>query len=121
MPNPEKSLFVFGLYLVGLGASLILSPNTLLDIFEISNTSEIWIRVLGTIVLYLGIYYIWAAKDHWYGLIVVSVPLRMSIIVFFSAFVIVLDAPKVLLLLASVDFIFALWTLMAIKYDPREF
>jgi len=120
MTNPEKSLFVFGGYLILLGGALILIPNTLLDIFKITNTTEIWIRVLGTIVLYLGIYYIWAAKEKWYGLIVLSVPLRMSLIAFFTSFVILLDAPMVLILLASVDFVFAIWTLLALKRDQRK-
>lgn len=120
MSITEKSVFVFGVYLIGLGGMLILSPNTLLELFEIAKTSEIWIRVLGTVVLYLGIYYILAAKGNCSGLIAISVPLRMTLIIFFAAFVIILDAPKVLILLACVDFMFALWTLLALRFDRRK-
>ena len=119
MSNSARSLFVFGVYLLGLGGALILAPNMLLVIFDIAPTTEVWIRVVGMLVLFLGVYDISAAKG-WSGLIALSVPLRMSVIVFFAGFVLLLGAPKMLLLFAVVDFAFALWTWSALVQERRN-
>ena len=120
MSNPARSLFVFGVYLLGLGGALILAPNMLLVIFDIAPTTEVWIRVVGMLVLFLGVYDISAAKGSWSGFIALSVPLRMSVIVFFAGFVLLLGAPKMLLLFAVVDFAFALWTWSALVQERRN-
>jgi len=120
MSNPARSLFVFGVYLLGLGGALILAPNMLLVIFDIAPTTEVWIRVVGMLVLFLGVYDISAAKGSWSGFITLSVPLRMSVIVFFAGFVLLLGAPKMLLLFAVVDFAFALWTWSALVQERRN-
>jgi uncharacterized membrane protein len=120
MSNPARSLFVFGVYLLGLGGALILAPNMLLVIFDIAPTTEVWIRVVGMLLLFLGVYDISAAKGNWSGFIALSVPLRMSVIVFFAGFVLLFGAPKMLLLFAAVDFAFALWTWSALVQERRN-
>jgi hypothetical protein len=120
MSNSARSLLVFGVYLIGLGGGLILAPNMMLVIFGISPTTEVWIRVVGMLVLFLGIYDISAAKGSWSGFIALSIPLRMSVIVFFAGFVLLLGAPKMVLLLAAVDFAFALWTWSALVQERRN-
>lgn len=120
MSNPARSLLVFGVYLLGLGGALILAPNMLLVIFDISPTTEVWIRVVGMLVLFLGVYDISAAKGSWSGFIALSVPIRMSVIVFFAGFVLLLGAPKMMLFFAAVDFAFALWTWSALVQERRK-
>jgi len=120
MSNPAKSLFAFGVYLLGLGGALILAPNMLLVIFGISPTTEVWIRVAGMLVLFLGIYDISAAKGSWSGFIALSVPLRMSVIFFFAGFILLLGAPKMLLLFGAIDFAFALWTWSVLLQERRK-
>ena len=51
MSNAAKSVRFFGLYLVGLGAILLVVPNVLLSVFGLPMTSEVWIRVAGMLVL----------------------------------------------------------------------
>jgi len=120
MSNPAKSLFVFGIYLLVLGGTLTLAPNMLLAIFNISPTTEVWIRVVGMLVILLGIYDISAAKGNWSGFIALSVPLRMSVILFLSGFVLLLEASKMLLFFGAVDFAFALWTRSALIQERRK-
>ena len=115
MTYPAKTLFVFGLYLLGLGTVLVLVPNLLLSVFSIPQTTEVWIRVVGMLVLFLGIYDVGAARGNWTSFIALSVPIRLSVIAFFAAFIFLAGAPAMLLLFGAVDFAFALWTWTALK------
>jgi hypothetical protein len=54
MSRAASSLFVFAVYLVGLGLGLLLVPNLLLRAFGAPPTSEVWIRVIGMLVLCLS-------------------------------------------------------------------
>ena len=110
MTYPAKTIFVFGLYLLGLGAVLVLAPNLLLSVFRITGTSEVWIRVVGMLVLEFGVCYVVAAQKNWEGFIALTVPLRFSVMVFFAAFVFFANAPMALLLFGATDLAFALWT-----------
>lgn len=51
------SLTVQMTYVAITGISLIFMPNTLLGLFDLGSTTEVWIRVLGIIVLTLAILY----------------------------------------------------------------
>lgn len=120
MTASERSIFVFGLYLLGLGALLLAAPNLLLAIFGIPATQELWIRVVGMLLLFLGVYDVQAARAHLAAFIRMSVYLRASVVLFFGAFVAAGLAPAVLLLFAAVDFAAALWTELALRSE-RQF
>jgi hypothetical protein len=51
------SLTVQMIYVAITGISLIFSPNTLLGLFDLDTTTEVWIRILGVIVFTLAILY----------------------------------------------------------------
>lgn len=120
MTNPAKSLFVFGVYLLAVGSGLMVAPNQLLAVFGTPSTTEIWIRVMGMLLLYLGIYNIAAAKGNWSGFIALSVPLRMSVILFFAGFVWLFGGPKTLLLFGAIDLAFAIWTGSTLAKERRK-
>jgi hypothetical protein len=120
MSNIAKTLFVFGLYMLVLGVTLVLFPNFLLSLFHVPATNEVWIRVVGMLVIFLGIYDIVAAKGELKLLIVCSIPVRFSVNVFFTLFVITGLAPPILLLFGAIDFAGALWTWSALKKDNEE-
>lgn len=110
MNKSARSLFIFGVYMLLLGATLVLVPNVLLALFHVPTTDEVWIRVLGVLVIFLGIYDVVAARHGLLALIAWTVPVRLSVIVFFAAFVGAGLAPPILLLFGAVDFAAALWT-----------
>jgi hypothetical protein len=110
MNRSARSLFVFAIYLLLLGTMLVLAPNVLLALFQVPATDEVWVRVLGVLVIFLGIYDLVAARHGLVVLIAWTVPLRLSVIVFFAVFVFAGLAPPVLLLFGVVDFIAAVWT-----------
>lgn len=115
MSKSARTIFVFGIYLVVLGITLVTVPNLLLGLFGFAETQEVWIRVVGMLVLILGVYDVQAARQGWDGFIRLSVPLRMSVPAFFGAFVLAGLAPPVLLLFAAVDLAAAAWTWVALR------
>jgi hypothetical protein len=119
MSKSARSVYLFSLYLFGLGAILVLVPNVLLGLFGIPGTSEIWIRVVGVLVLVLGLYYFQASKSELIPLIRVTVYGRAAVFVFFTGFVLFGLAPATLILFGAVDALAAFWTFTALKSENR--
>jgi len=117
MSSAAKSLFVFGIYLLGLGLILLLVPNLILQFFGAPATSEVWIRINGMFVLCLSFYYVQTARHELTIFIRWTVWTRIAVIFFFAAFVLLLSAPKALLLFGLIDLLSAIWTLFALKRD----
>jgi len=116
MNKAALSVQIFGIYLIGLGACLLLAPNVLLRLFGMAATDEVWIRVVGMLVGFLGTYYVRAAAVRFTPFFAWTVPVRLSVFGFFGAFVLLGLAPPVLLLFALVDAAGALWTWRALRH-----
>ena len=117
MSRAAKSLFIFGIYLCGLGLILLLVPNLILQIFGVPPTNEVWIRINGMFVLCLSFYYVQTARHELTIFIRWTVGTRIAVIFCFAAFVLLLSAPKALLLFGLIDLLSAIWTLFALKRD----
>lgn len=115
MSAPGKTVFYFAIYLVILGLTLLISPNTLLGLFGIPVTPEVWIRVVGMLVLFLAFYYYMAAKADLIIFFRWTVGARSLVIVFFTAFVLLKLAPPALILFGVIDLLSAFWTWWALK------
>jgi len=115
MGPAAKSVFVFGIYLSVLGIILVAVPNLLLNSFGLQETNEVWIRVVGMLVLLLSVYYVQLARKELADFFWISVYVRSSVIVFFTAFVLAGYVQPVLILFAVVDLLGALWTWWALK------
>lgn len=115
MSRAATSLFVFAIYLIGLGLILLLVPNSLLGMFGMPATSEIWIRVVGVLLLILAYYYIVACRAELRPILIASVYARASVIVFFAAFVLLNLAQPTLILFGGIDLLAAVWTWWALK------
>ncbi len=117
MSLAAKSLFVFGIYLCGLGSVLLLIPNLILQFFGAPTTNEVWIRLNGMFLLCLSFYYIQTARNELTIFIGWTVWTRIAVIFFFAAFVLLVSAPKALLLFGLIDLLAAIWTWLALKKD----
>ncbi len=62
MSKSAFSLRVFSIYMFALGLILVIVPNLLLSIFGFLETHEVWIRVVGALVLILGYFYYMASR-----------------------------------------------------------
>jgi len=110
MSNSAKSVFVFAVYLILLGIILLLMPNVLLKLFSFPETTEVWIRVAGMLVLLIAFYYLQAARRELTEFFQWTVYARASVILFFIAFVVLMDIPPALILFGAVDLLGAVWT-----------
>jgi len=109
------SILVFGIYMVVLGLALLVVPNVLLSLFAYPATTEMWIRILGFIVVVLGYYYIVAARYELTPFFKASVYGRPAVIVCFAAFVLLGMAKPVLVLFGLIDLLGANWTGLALR------
>lgn len=117
MAMSARTMFVFAIYLFVLGVGLIAVPNQLLAPFQIPPTQEVWVRVLGMVTLFLGIYYVTAARHNLLPIMEMSVKLRASVPVFLAGFVALGFAPPVLLVFGAVDLAGAIWTFLTLRSE----
>jgi len=115
MSKGARSVFVFGLYLVVLGIVLLVAPNVLLGIFLLASTTEVWVRVAGMLVLFLGFYYVQAARKELTDFLRWTMYPRSTVILFFAAFVLLGFAKPPLILFGVVDLLGAIWTGLALR------
>ena len=119
MSKAATSLFVFGIYLVLLGLFLLIAPNTLITFFGLPAANDVWIRVVGMLLVFLAYYDIQAARKNMTDFFRWSVIARMSVIVFFAVFVILDLVKPILLLFGGVDFLAATWTCLALRKEKK--
>ncbi len=117
MTRAARSVFVFSIYLFGLGLLLLVAPNAFLAPFGFPPTTEVWIRVVGMLVVLLGYYYLNAARAGLEPFLRWTVNARCSVVLFFMVFVLAGYAPAQLILFGVVDVAGALWTLFALRAD----
>ena len=64
MTPAARSIFYYSFYVFGLGATLLLAPNIPLPIFGLPQATEVWIRVVGMTIIFLGLFYLSAARHE---------------------------------------------------------
>jgi hypothetical protein len=119
MSNAAKSLLVFGLYLVALGSVLILVPDLVFQLFGLPKTSEVWIRVVGMLLLVLSFLDIQAARAELTVFFKWSLYTRVPVIGFLTAFVLLGFAKPILILVGAIDLLGAIWTGLALRSSQR--
>ncbi len=116
MTRAARTVNAFGTYLLLLAVVLIVMPNSLLALFGLQETSEVWIRVVGMLVAFLGIYYRVAAAADLTPFFVATIMVRSSVPLFFLGFVLAGWVAWPLLLFGCVDLAGAIWTWMALRH-----
>ena len=119
MSRAAFSVFVFGIYLYLVGALLVAVPNQFLRLSLMPPTNEVWIRVVGVLVLCLAAYYTMAARAGMREFMRWTVVVRAAVMVFFTAFVALRLAAPPLALFGAVDLAGAVWTALALRADAR--
>jgi uncharacterized membrane protein YesL len=120
MSKTAFTIKAFGGYLLLLGVGLVLAPNLLLSLLGVPQTTEVWIRVLGVVVITEGAYYWAAAQGEAIAFFRASVLARPLVLLGFAAFALLGLASPVLVLFGGVDAAGALWTWLTMKSERRE-
>ena len=117
MTRSARTVFVFGIYLAVLGIGLLVAPGPLLAPFGLPAPQEVWVRVGGMVIAFLGAYYMLAAKHGLRPFMAWTVATRASVIVVFGVLVATGLGPAVLLLFGVVDLAGAVWTWAALRRE----
>ena len=120
MSRAALSLLVFGLYLAVLGTVLVIAPNLLLVLFRVPTTQEVWIRVVGVLLLILSYYDIQAARSNVVPFLRWSVYARAPVVLFFASFVLAGLVQPTLILFGLIDLAGAVWTWLALKSETTR-
>jgi hypothetical protein len=119
MSRTAFTIKVFGIYLLFLGSALVLGPNLLLPLFGMPPTTEVWIRVLGVVVVNLGVACIAAAEAEALFVFQASIYMRWIVLVCFVLFFLLGLASPALILFGLVDAAGALWTWLTLRRALR--
>jgi hypothetical protein len=115
MTSSARSVFVFSVYLILLGATIVVVPNLFLSVFGIPPTTEVWIRVVGMLVTILGFYYLQSARHGLVPFFRATLLGRTAVLVFFIAYVVLGFAPPILILFGLIDVAGAIWTALCLR------
>lgn len=112
MSAAARSMQVWAIYTTVVGLALLLVPNILLGVFQIEETTEVWVRVLGGVVLVLTVLYWYIVSEGSRRMFQATVYARglFAVVATVLAFT---TGPWQLVLFAIVDAVGALWTHMA--------
>ncbi len=105
------SIFVFGIYLVLVGAGFLFIPNTVLPLFKFPKTNEPWIRILGVVVVVLGFYYVIAGQNELTPFFWATVVGRFVVLISFILLVVTKKAKPMLITFGVIDALGGIWTL----------
>jgi hypothetical protein len=117
MSKSAFSLRVFSIYMFSLGSVLVAAPNLMLFFFGVPETHEVWIRVVGVLVLNIGYFSFMASRNESLAFFRWSIPTRLAVPVFFVAFVALGFAPPILVLFGAIDAAGAIWTAACLRAD----
>ena len=114
MSPAARSVAVWTVYALLVGILLLVVPNFLLGLFQIEETSESWVRVLGSVVVLLAIYYGFMAREDSGSMFRATVIGRVlvAIVLTLLAFT---TGPWQLVLFAVVDLAGAVWTQLSLR------
>jgi hypothetical protein len=113
--NRHLSLVVQAIYVIITGLQLIFVPNMLLSMFGFEPTSEIWIKVLGIVILPLSAVYYAISKQGNEESVRATIISRGFVGIGFTLMALLGQAPMALILFAGIDIATAVWTWMEMK------
>jgi hypothetical protein len=113
--NRYLSLVVQAIYVIITGLQLIFVPNMLLEMFGMAPTTEIWIKVLGIVILPLSAVYYAISKQGNAESLRATIISRGFVGVGFTLLALTGIAPMSLILFAGIDIGTAVWTWLEMK------
>ena len=117
MSKSAVSVYAVGWILVLTGTGFLIVPDLVLSLLGIPFTDEVWIRILGMMVLFIGYYYVVAARKELKEFFEATILVRL---VCFSCLVILIVtkiAYPVLIIFGIIDLIGATWTALALRKE----
>jgi hypothetical protein len=120
MKNSTLSMLVFASYLAVLGILFAIIPNTVITLFGFDPVTDVWIRIMGMILVILAYYYSMAIKEQATNFYRWTAYGRFPIFFVLLAFVLLDLAPPILILFGAFDTSCAIWTGLALKREAAN-
>lgn len=120
MNQTALSIFVYSFYLFLMGLGMMIIPNVLLGVFGFESTNEVWIRMLGVFTFTTGIYYFQSSRNQQTAFFSATVIGRIFFFLATLVLVFILNQSKMLILIASVDLIGAIWTGITLQNQKKH-
>jgi hypothetical protein len=120
MSSAARSIFVYGVYMIGSGSCFLIAPNAFLPLAGLPPTSEPWVRVFALLVAVLGFYYLVAARHELRPFFRATLWGRVLMLLGLAALAGLGGYSWRLLLFAVPDQLSALWTWTALRGSPGE-
>jgi len=114
MDSTTTSIFVFGIYLIFVGAGFLFIPNILLPLFRFPKTDEPWIRVMAILVLIIAFFYLVAAHHAIVPMYWATVLGRFFVFLSFTILVLTKKSRPMLIMFGIIDALGAIWTLLTL-------
>jgi hypothetical protein len=115
MSRAARSIYVFGIYLIVLGAVLIATPNTLLTLLRLPTTTEPWIHVLGVPILAMGLIHLASARAEQLAFFRATVHARVFAFAALAVLALMSIAPPIVAGFGVADLAGAIWTFMTLR------
>lgn len=109
-----RSMQVWAIYALVIGASLLLVPNVILGIFGIAETEEVWVRVVGVVVLAIDVLY-WSFVSRRNEAALFATIYERWLVAALLAVLAFTTGPWQLVLFALVDLGGGIWTFVALR------
>jgi len=119
MSRSAISILVFGIYLVFLGALLVILPNPLLGLVSLPPVTDVYLRLAGMLILILAFYFIMAARSGFTPFFRWTIVARLAAGLFLTGFILAGLARPVILLFWLGDLAGLLWTWWALRADEK--
>ena len=118
MSRGARSLFVFGVYVITVGAAFVLLPGKVISWLHLPTSPTGWVRIVGLLALVIGTYDVVAARAESIAYVRASVLVRFGFalgvtLVFASG-----EMPASILPLAAIDAVSAVWTAIVLRRGP---
>lgn len=117
--NRYTSLLVQSIYVILTGLQLIFVPNMLIGMFGFDPTSEIWIKVLGIVILPLSAVYYAISNQGNREVVFSTIISRGFVGIGFILLALSGQAKYSLILFAGIDIATAVWTWLELKKGER--
>lgn len=115
MTRAARSLFLFGIFIVVVGAVLIAIPGTLMSLLRLPPATAGWARVVGLLAVVIGAYDATAGRAECLPYLRASIPIRFGFALGTILLVAAGEMPPTLLLFGATDAAGAIWTMFALR------
>ena len=116
MSAAARSLYGWSIYVFAIGTGLAVIPNTIFGVLGIPETDEVWVRVLGVVLIILALYYWDGAKHEARSFFVASILGRGFAVAAFTVFWLT-GGPWQLMIFAAGEIVGLTWTAVALRAD----